>query len=352
MDKFSRPVSIIGTASLHYFGVGLLTVLAYYLYSSLFPSQLNAGARYLIKGLLLGYAFIAPFVYARLASSNRISGENCSKTMTAARYFAGLPSALLRYASGAKGKAFPDSGTKLAVLSFSVKFFFAPLMIAFFAAHAAGMVRVLPDILSYVTGGAGVADRISVVNTFSVFLTAVLLVIDTAIFAFAYLAESERLGNRIKSVDDTLLGWAAALICYPPFLIYAKSFLITRTVQVPVVGFWWFFSLQALSLVFLAVYVWATVALGFRSGNLVNRGIVSRGPYRHVRHPAYIAKNLSWLFALLPFLVDIRQLVYWACWFGVYWLRVVTEERHLKRDPAYAEYCQRVPRRFIPRLVV
>ena len=40
-------------------------------------------------------------------------------------------------------------------------------------------------------------------------------------------------------------------------------------------------------------YALASIALNFKSSNLTNRGIVARGPYAIVRHPAYITKNLA-----------------------------------------------------------
>ena len=33
---------------------------------------------------------------------------------------------------------------------------------------------------------------------------------------------------------------------------------------------------------------------------------------------------------------------------GLYYLRAITEERHLSIDPEYREYCKRAPYRFIP----
>ena len=110
------------------------------------------------------------------------------------------------------------------------------------------------------------------------------------------------------------------------------------------------------SLVMLAligVYTWATVAFGLRFSNLTNRGIICSGPYRFVRHPAYITKNLFWWLEAMPFMaadwrVGVRCCI---CLLGVnliYGLRAWTEERHLLREPHYREYCQRVRGRFIP----
>ena len=54
-------------------------------------------------------------------------------------------------------------------------------------------------------------------------------------------------------------------------------------------------------LVCIAVYSWATISFGIRFSNLTNRGIITNGPYRYTKHPAYIAKNLSWWMESVPF---------------------------------------------------
>jgi protein-S-isoprenylcysteine O-methyltransferase Ste14 len=110
----------------------------------------------------------------------------------------------------------------------------------------------------------------------------------------------------------------------------------------------------------VGVYAWATLALGLRASNLTNRGIVTTGPYRWIRHPAYVAKNLSWWIGATPLFLkfactDPRRLVPailgTAAWSGIYVLRALTEERHLGSDPDYQAYRSRVRWRFIPRLV-
>ena len=58
-----------------------------------------------------------------------------------------------------------------------------------------------------------------------------------------------------------------------------------------------------LILILMAIYSWASLSLGFKASNLTNRGIVSHGPYKYIRHPAYICKNLAWWLGGLPFLI-------------------------------------------------
>jgi protein-S-isoprenylcysteine O-methyltransferase Ste14 len=92
------------------------------------------------------------------------------------------------------------------------------------------------------------------------------------------------------------------------------------------------------------------IYLGRRFGLLpANRGIVSGGPFRWMRHPIYsgwlvltigflmaypTSRNIGMLFLSLPFLV---------------W-RMDLEEEHLNEDPEYREYAAKTPYRLIPRI--
>jgi len=100
-------------------------------------------------------------------------------------------------------------------------------------------------------------------------------------------------------------------------------------------------------LIFLtAIYAWATVAFGIRFSNLTYRGVLTNGPYRYTRHPAYLSKNLFWWCSVMPFLVTndstsdaIRNVFFLLCVNGIYYWRAKTEEAHLlAEDPKYAQY--------------
>ncbi|MDI1294771.1 MAG: isoprenylcysteine carboxylmethyltransferase family protein, partial [bacterium] len=107
------------------------------------------------------------------------------------------------------------------------------------------------------------------------------------------------------------------------------------------------------------LYAWATVAFGLRFSNLTHRGIVTHGPYRWTRHPAYLAKNLFWWFSALPFLTltgsltdMVRNCAMLAITNAVYYWRAKTEEKHLSADSDYRAYSEWMERHApIPRLL-
>jgi protein-S-isoprenylcysteine O-methyltransferase Ste14 len=226
---------------------------------------------------------------------------------------------------------------RLGLLTIMVKFFFTPMMVSWAIGSFYTMINGL---------------RSSQWNVYAVnaYLVQLLIMVDTVIFSLGYLIESKYLKNEIKSVEPTFPGWLVCLWCYPPFNSFSfkpLDFYIIR-INLPYPAWLHVIVLCAITLLW-AIFVWASVALGFKASNLTNRGIVKSGPYRFVRHPAYTAKLLIWilqgiffaqfgLFILLGFIL-------------MYVLRAWTEERHLSRDPDYLAYKQSVRWWFIPGII-
>lgn len=189
---------------------------------------------------------------------------------------------------------------------------------------------------------------------FAMILIELLFVIDVQIGTVGYLLTLRPLDAHIRSGNPFLGGWVAALICYPP-LVYAfmgANGMIAYEVNTPGWSHW-FGGHEALLwgwgalLVFLTgVYAWATVVFGIRFSNLTYRGVITNGPYRFTRHPAYLSKNLFWWCATMPFLVSsgspvdmIRNTFFLACVSAIYYWRARTEEAHLLgEDAKYREY--------------
>ncbi len=183
------------------------------------------------------------------------------------------------------------------------------------------------------------------------FMVNLIILLDVSIFAFSYTVETKKTNSMIKSVEPTVIGWLVCIACYPPLNNFSFVWLDNLFTWVP--NFELSEPVKIAALVVITVlwafYASATVALGFRSSNLTNRGIVTRFPYNIVRHPAYIGKNLLWLVEF--FLLSQKHLGLIMGFMVVYFFRAITEERHLKKDPDYAAYMKKVKYRFIPGII-
>jgi hypothetical protein len=182
-----------------------------------------------------------------------------------------------------------------------------------------------------------------------------MFVIDVQIGTVGYLLTLRPLDSHIRSGNPFLAGWLAALICYPPFvwgILGADGQILSYEVFGAKWDYWLAGHEAALWLwggwlvVLTAIYCWATVIFGIRFSNLTYRGVITNGPYRFTRHPAYLSKNLFWWFLHLPFLVTngspaeaIRNSIFLLVVNAIYYWRARTEEAHLlAEDQKYRDY--------------
>jgi protein-S-isoprenylcysteine O-methyltransferase Ste14 len=181
----------------------------------------------------------------------------------------------------------------------------------------------------------------------------VCMYVDTGVACLGYALTLRWLDAQIRSTEPTTSGWLVALVCYQPFWSILSANYLAYNAEELNWGDWlwgWDFTYLAwgLAILFLmTVYSLATVAFGIRFSNLTHRGIVTDGPYRYTKHPAYLAKTLSWWFVSVPFVVGntppgdvVRNIVMLAGLTVIYYARAKTEERHLRRDPVYCEYAR------------
>lgn len=233
---------------------------------------------------------------------------------------------------------------QVSLLFWIVKIFFIPFMLNVATMQ---MSALLPQ-LTY----PGLAGYLLTFPGFYFFWLTFVDMIDTAIATLGYALESRSLKNTVRSVDFSLLGWLAALSCYPPFgAVLSGYFPLDTSPHVQVSSGILGIGLKTAVLILLTLFTCTTINLGFHFSNLCHRGLVTTGFYSYVRHPAYTFKLLAWI---LICLTHGRAMLFFSlgCWIAVYFLRALTEEWHLARvDPAYQEYCQRVRYRFIPGLV-
>ena len=223
-------------------------------------------------------------------------------------------------------------------LGWLVKAFFIPLMILMY-------MRSYQYFL-----GVNFAGMISSTRNIYNFFYEFSYLVDLLFACVGYVLTVRLLDTHIRSTEPSVKGWVVALACYEPFwaLTYG-TFLAYNTDNFawgnwlegyPVIYALW----AATILVFLALYAASTVSFGLRFSNLTHRGILTNGPYRFCKHPAYVSKNISWWLVAVPFIAEagaldaLRDCALLLGVNAIYYLRARTEERHLSWDPVYRQY--------------
>jgi protein-S-isoprenylcysteine O-methyltransferase Ste14 len=256
----------------------------------------------------------------------------------------------------------PTYEEKHAIAFLLIKSFYGPLMIHSGMMDYYGInqfLRQAPSphaLLDY-------ADRYYVLFAKGIFL------VDSFLFAVGYHNECGPMRNKLRYAETNPWHILICVACYPPFNNVTSMFigpsngdpyiLFGGDIHHPLT--WILRGLAVLFLVLLASSSWS---LFTKASNLTNRGIVDWGSYRFIRHPGYLGKNLYWIMTLIPTLVPnttfpgftwTRYALFFGgtvlgivCWATVYFLRAITEERFLMRDPDYVAYCKKVRYRFIP----
>jgi isoprenylcysteine carboxyl methyltransferase (ICMT) family protein YpbQ len=175
------------------------------------------------------------------------------------------------------------------------------------------------------------------------------LFIDVAFGTAGYALSLQILRNRVYSVNPYPAGWLVTFICYTPFYeLLAPVVFIYQwhddwsvwTKDRPVIQCIWL----AMILCCFVIYTWATIALGPRFSNLTFRGVVTSGPYRFMKHPAYAAKVASYWLITVPFIpmygwaYALQQCVALTFMCLIYYFRAGFEEIHLMHYPEYRKY--------------
>lgn len=182
-------------------------------------------------------------------------------------------------------------------------------------------------------------------------LITIFFTIDVIYGASGYILTFRFLDTHIRSTEPTFLGWLVVLICYSPFysafgigLLNYDDNLFWSDILKP---YPFLYYLVGSLIIFLAlVYCLATVAFGYRFSNLTYRGVITSGPYRFTKHPAYLSKTLLWWMMSLPFisaggfLPAIKNTLCLLVITFIYYIRARTEENHLSNYPEYVEYAQ------------
>ena len=183
-----------------------------------------------------------------------------------------------------------------------------------------------------------------------------IFIVDCGWALMGYSSESRWLGNKTRGVEPTGFGWVVCIFCYPPFNNILGTYLPleggatqfpTNELILGLKGDTWLLIFRAATVGLFAIYSAATVAFGFKFSNLTNRGVVMRGPYRFIRHPAYVCKCSAWWLEHIPSMT-LAKALFLTLLCAVYALRAWTEERHLSKDPDYLVYKKKTPWVAIP----
>jgi len=235
------------------------------------------------------------------------------------------------------------------VLGWLIKMFFLPLM----------FTSLVNDIRIF--KGADFTLALSYFPYTFDFLNNLIFSIDLAFISVGYLMTMRIFDSHIRTAEPTFLGWAVTLQCYQPFWDFSyDKFLQYED------GIYWgnlfssndtlYFVWGSAILFLLLIYVWASIVFGLRFSNLTNRGILTNGPYRFCMHPAYVSKNLAWWLISVPFLSQagfweaVRHSIQLLILNLIYYVRAITEERHLSQDPNYVKYGLEMNKRSIFRV--
>ncbi len=251
---------------------------------------------------------------------------------------------------------------KKATRALLVKLFFAPLMTVFFVDQFPHLVNNVGYIFNGIP--AALADGSYTHSRFNTdfFNIAIALIfsIDVALAWCGYIISSRWVDNHTRSAEPTLLGWVVCICCYPPFQMFLGLYF-SAPGEREILNFteqWLVTIFTGLMVLSYFVYMSATLWFGVRFSNLTNRGIIRTGPFSVIRHPAYASKNFAWWCVMFPAVIynashtglhmAVLQILGLLLMTWFYYMRAMTEERHLSADPQYLDYCTQVKYRFIP----
>lgn len=222
-------------------------------------------------------------------------------------------------------------------LGWTIKAFFLPLMTVFFYNNLSWFSQHPP------------VEALQDFRTSVHWWISLAFFLDVSFAMVGYTLTLRVFDSHIRSSNPLLLGWGVAIMCYPPFWSMFHDHYLAYG-NPPGWQDWladdpWAHALWGGAIVALIfIYAWATVAFGLRFSNLTHRGILTGGPYRFTKHPAYVAKNAFWWLTAVPFISDagfseaMRTSILLLLLNLVYFLRARTEERHLSSDSTYVAY--------------
>lgn len=367
--KQKRYSHFLGNALIHYFlNLGLLAFVILFFHTAGEYGFSNQSPYYQPWFRFLDLAWTAylwagfPYVVLTRALKHSPDSDRRDMSVLPGKVLGWAASHLLRAPS--LRPAFDDYDKK-AARALLVKMFFGPLMTVFFCdqfPHLASNVGyVFNWIPQAIASNSYTHNQFN--NDFFNLSIALIFSIDVALAWVGYVTSSRWVDNQTASAEPTMLGWMVCIICYPPFQMFLGLYYASPGER-EVLQFenqWLITLFTAMMVMSYIVYMMATLWFGVRFSNLTNRGIIRKGPFAIIRHPAYASKNFSWWIVMFPAVIwnathtgleiALLQTVGLVLMTWVYYMRAMTEERHLSLDPVYRDYCKQVRYRFIPGVI-
>jgi protein-S-isoprenylcysteine O-methyltransferase Ste14 len=309
--------------------------------------------------LFTAYVVLAPIVFLVFRPASLWH----SKNLLVLGYLGRVVHTLFRGTGGHESRGYkPDYQETNALMFLLIKLVYGPLMLC------SAMLELdrIPTLQFQLIFKQDWLRKLDV--WFLIFVSGIFL-LDSLIYFMGYTTEAGFMRNRLRYAETNLYRILVCIVCYAPFNMVTIAVLgpSHRDVGILFQGdlehplTWVLRGLAALSLLGL---ISSSLFLFTKASNLTNRGIVKIGPYALVRHPAIISKNMFWLMTIIPLFIPNRQSLdfSWAShaiicgsamlgylgWGTIYFLRAVTEEEFLRKDPEYVDYCRKVKYRFIP----
>ena len=182
-----------------------------------------------------------------------------------------------------------------------------------------------------------------------------------------YMFSARLLNTQTRNLDRSAFGWLVTFICYNPLVnitfvawlnysFYVQPGItpwVNNTYNLPLLH-----SLVIIVIIGMELmHLWSEATLGIRSSNLMNRGVVTSGPFKWTKHPVYVSKCIGWFFATMPFIgmgslannIQVSLLFLGVC--VVYAMRAWAEEKIFLEDVIYQEYAKYIDRHGIFRFI-
>ena len=228
------------------------------------------------------------------------------------------------------------AGLRHFLLGWVIKGFFLPIMFSYLVNTIAGSAQIS----TWAT-----QDLVTLTRH----LMKLALLLELIVVCVGYTLTLRLFDAHIRTTNPALWGWVVTLVCYPPFNAVITGQIFSRDTGVP-----WHETIQAypllagpwlaLLLLSFGIWVWATASFGLRWSNLTNRGVVTCGPYRWMKHPDYMSKVVFFWLTSAPFLAAVPIQTKIAATAGmivvtmIYFGRAKAEELHMYEDPDYVRY--------------